>query len=200
MSGPNKKQAVANQSGRKSVPGKSPWLKRLGMAAGVTLVVGLVALMLFNADPISGVPEGTEALAVGSPEHVDGDIHEGGDVPAGGAHDAVWANCGFYDTEIRSENAVHSLEHGAVWISYSPDLASEQIDRLKRFTGGIDKILISPIPGQDALLVASAWGNQLELSDADDPRLEQFLNEFERGRGAPEPGARCQGGVGNPVG
>jgi len=34
--------------------------------------------------------------------------------PVGGVHDPVWQTCGFYDAPVRSENVVHSLEHGAV--------------------------------------------------------------------------------------
>lgn len=31
----------------------------------------------------------------------------------------MWADCdcAVYDQQVRSENAVHSLEHGAVWIT-----------------------------------------------------------------------------------
>ena len=178
----------------------SPWPKRLIAVAGIGIVLLLVAVVLFSSSPPRGVPEGTEIVAVGAPEHVEGDIHEEGEVPAGGAHDSIWQNCGFYDTPIRSENAVHSLEHGAVWITYDPALNPDDIDRLKAFSNPLDKVLISPVPGQDALIIATAWGVQLELDDAGDQRLEQFVNEFEGSRGAPEPGARCSGGIGNPVG
>jgi hypothetical protein len=38
--------------------------------------------------------------------------------PIGGSHDRVWATCTgvVYERPIRSENAAHSLEHGAAWI------------------------------------------------------------------------------------
>ncbi|GMQ94554.1 MAG: hypothetical protein BMS9Abin12_2049 [Acidimicrobiia bacterium] len=200
MSGTSKKRLSTTTSGMKSMPGESPWPKRLGALVGISVVIGLVALMLFNSDPISGVPEGTETIAVTTAEHINGTIYRQGEVPAGGAMDAAWANCGYYDAPFRTENVVHSLEHGAVWISYVPDLDSDQIDRLKRFTGGVDKVLVSPVPGQDAQIIATAWGFQLKLTDANDQRLEQFVNEFERGRNAPEAGALCRSGVGNPIG
>ncbi|HZY44457.1 MAG TPA: DUF3105 domain-containing protein, partial [Anaerolineae bacterium] len=44
--------------------------------------------------------------------------------PVGGTHDPAWLNCGIYDQPVRTENAVHSMEHGAVWITYQPDLAA----------------------------------------------------------------------------
>jgi len=178
----------------------SPWPKRLAIAAGIGIVLALVAAVVFSTTPLRGVPEGTETVAVGPPLHVEGDIHEEGEVPAGGSHSPIWQNCGFYDTPIRSENAVHSLEHAAVWITYDPDLSTDDIDRLRGFSRQLDKVLISPVPGQKAPIMVTAWGSQLSLDDASDTRLEQFVNEFEGSPEAPEPGAPCSGGVGEPVG
>ncbi len=178
----------------------SPWPKRLAMAAGIVIVLGLVAAVVFSSTPLRGVPEGTETVAVAAPLHIEGVIYAEGEVPAGGSHAPIWQNCGFYDTPIRSENAVHSLEHATVWITYDPNLALDDIDRLRGFSRPLDKVLISPVPGQEAPIIVTAWGNQLLLDDASDTRLEQFVNEFEGSPGAPEPGARCSGGVGEPVG
>ena len=175
--------------------GSSEWSKRLGIGSAAAVVLFLVAVVALNSPPVRGIPDGTETVAVEEPAHVEGDIHEEGEVPAGGAHSAIWQNCGFYDTEIRSENAVHSLEHGAVWITYQPSLPQEQVDRLAGFTNRQDKILVSPVADQPAPIIATAWANQLELADASDERLSQFINEFEGSPSAPEPGGSCSGGV-----
>ena len=49
--------------------------------------------------------------------------------PVGGPHAPPpdWADCTgtVYTVDIRHENAVHSLEHGAVWITYNPDEVSQ---------------------------------------------------------------------------
>jgi hypothetical protein len=66
--------------------------------------------------------------------------------PAGGPHNPVWQNCGFYDEPVRDENAVHSLEHGAVWITYQPDLPQEQIGKLRDLAQSNRFVLISPYP------------------------------------------------------
>lgn len=51
--------------------------------------------------------------------------------PAGGEHFNIWQNCGIYAEPIESGNAVHSMEHGALWITYSPDLPSDQVATLE---------------------------------------------------------------------
>ncbi len=134
----------------------SPWGRRLIWIGGASLVVGLVTVVFLSNPALRGVPDGTQSFTVAAPEHVDGDLHEDGEVPVGGPHDEVWQNCGYYETEIRSENAVHSLEHGAVWITYKPGLARSQMDKLRGFTGRFDKILVSPIAGQGSPIIASA--------------------------------------------
>ncbi len=176
---------------KQQAPQPSPWPKRLLAAAGFGVVLILVAAVLFSPTPLRGVPDGTERIAVGQAQHVDGLLYGADEVPAGGAHSAVPGACEFYDAPIAAENAVHSLEHGAVWITYRTDIGGDQIGRLRRFTRGIDKVLVSPVPGQAAPIIATAWANQLELDDANDSRLEQFVNEFEGSPDSPEPGGAC---------
>lgn len=168
--------------------------------------VGTVAFVLFLAFMVSdltsesegGVPEGTEEIVVTDRVHVEGEIYDHDEVPAGGDHSAVWANCGFYSDPIEAENALHSLEHGAVWITYQPSLPEDQIDVLRPMGSPTEKVLVSPVEGQTEPVMATAWGFQLELEDADDPRLDQFIAEFAGSLSAPEPGGSCRGGVGNP--
>lgn len=116
--------------------------------------------------------------------------------PVGGDHAGAWANCGAYAEPIPSELGVHSLEHGAVWVTYSPDLPDEQVQRLTELAEGNAYVLLSPFDGlTGGPVVASAWGVQLPLETADDPRLEQFLVKYQQGPQTLEPGAPCTGGV-----
>jgi hypothetical protein len=127
--------------------------------------------------------------------HVAGSVKYDATPPMGGDHDPVWQNCDgrVYDKPLRNENAVHSLEHGAVWITYRPDLAAAQVDKLKGKVNGTDYTLMSPYPGLDAPIVLSAWGKQLKLQDASDGRVDAFLKAFVKGPQTPEPGAACTG-------
>jgi hypothetical protein len=119
--------------------------------------------------------------------------------PVGGDHLSVWQNCGVYDTPINDGNGVHSLEHGAVWITYQPDLPADQVAKLTSAAKGQAYVLVSPYPNLPAPVVASAWGYQVKLTSASDPRLDQFIRAFEQGPQTPEPGAACVGGTGTPV-
>jgi hypothetical protein len=136
---------------------------------------------------------------VAGANHTLGNVDYPQNPPVGGDHAPEWQNCGYYNMPIRNENAVHSMEHGAVWITYRPDLPQDQVDRLKRLANGRTYVLASPYPGLAAPVVASAWGRQLQLDSASDSRLEQFVQYFAQGPTTPEKGAPCTGGLGSPV-
>ncbi len=119
--------------------------------------------------------------------------------PVGGTHSSVWQNCGIYDQPVRNENAVHSLEHGAVWLAYRPDLPAAAVDTLRNLARGHDHVLLAPYPNLPQAVVATAWGLQLPVEDASDPRLPLFVTRYENGPQTPEPGAVCSGGTGSPI-
>ncbi|MBC7289778.1 MAG: DUF3105 domain-containing protein [Actinotalea sp.] len=141
---------------------------------------------------IDGVQEIQITSTLHTQEPVDYDLLP----PAGGDHHPVWQNCGFYDAPIRSEHAVHSLEHGAVWVAYDPDLDDAQVDRLRALSSANPYLLVSPIADMDSPVVLTAWGVRLELESVDDERVEPFLVKYLQGEQTPEPGASCFGGVG----
>lgn len=126
-------------------------------------------------------------------EHVPGNVDYEQVPPAGGPHDQIWLECGVYDEPVRDENAVHSLEHGTVWITYDPDLAAAAVAKLAAVLP--DEGILSPYAGLTAPVTITVWERQLDLVGADDPRLRLFLDEFGDGNTAPEPFASCAGGV-----
>lgn len=170
------------------------------MVAVVVLIGVLGAALLVRPAPAqeAGTPEagqieGLELFADVSTDHTDGTVDYDQDPPAGGPHNPVWQNCGFYEEPVRNEHAVHSQEHGAIWITYRPDLAEADLTPLRRLADRQDYLLVSPYPELPAPVVASAWGARVELDGPDDPRLRQFVRRFiEQG---PEPGAPCTGGT-----
>ncbi len=138
-----------------------------------------------EATPIPGV----ETFDVESADHTTQSVDYPQDPPAGGPHDPSWQKCAVYDAPVRNENAVHSQEHGAVWITYQPDLPESDREILAALAENEPYLLISPYPELEDPVVASAWGAQLRLDDVNDPRLQAFIDRY-AGNG-PERGATC---------
>lgn len=116
--------------------------------------------------------------------------------PVGGPHAPYWIACATYQTELPNEFAVHAMEHGAVWITYRPGLPQASVARLEALAAiRPDYTLISPFTGQPTAVSVQTWGLQLQVSDAADPRIEQFVRAYVAGSQGGEPGADCKGGV-----
>ncbi|MCX2949893.1 DUF3105 domain-containing protein [Lentzea sp. NEAU-D7] len=114
----------------------------------------------------------------------------------GGPHDAQWADCTgvVYDKAVRTENMVHGLEHGAVWIAYNPDqVKDDALTKLKTKVEGIPYMMLSPFPGLDKPISLQSWGHQLKVESADDERVDQFISSLLRNANTyPEVGASCE--------
>lgn len=176
--------------------------RRLLVLVGTAvLVVAVVvsAVVLLNR-PGSAVAEATGEVTFADQTrgHVAGSVNYSVTPPVGGDHAEVWQNCGIYTEPIPNEPAVHSLEHGAFWITYQPDLPADQVTTLQAAVRNQPYGLLSPMSGLPAPVVASAWGVQLKLDSANDPRLARFVAAHADGAKAPEPRGECTGGVGIP--
>ena len=147
--------------------------------------------------PPENPPEGVVTYPATTNNIVEGAIEYDRDPPTNGDHDALWQNCGFYSEPIENRHAVHSMDHGVVWISYSPDLSPEEIETLRPY-GQEPYVIVSPYPGLRAPVVVTAWRNQLDLDGVDDPRLRQFVDQFRVSETSPLSGNGCTGGVGEP--
>ena len=187
-----------------------PWL----LLAVVVVVVAAVAVVAYvltsgaddeardfspsadNPDPSLGI-EGVVTVDYPPAAHVQAPQRVAYDQspPFGGAHDQYWATCTgiVYPEAIRSENAVHSLEHGAVWVTYDPDrLDDDDIAALAANVDGEPYTLMSPYPGLDSAVSLQSWGHQLKLDDVADPRISDFLTALRQNPNTyPEPGATC---------
>lgn len=133
--------------------------------------------------------EGVQTFAVQA-AHQTGPISYPQVPPVGGAHNPVWVPCGVYDTAVQNEMAVHSLEHGAVWFTYRADLPPADVSALATLAKSRKDILVSPWDDSlPAPLVATAWGRQLRLQSASDPRIVQFVTLY--ASQGPERGVPC---------
>jgi Protein of unknown function (DUF3105) len=143
-------------------------------------------------------PEGIEVYPATTNKIVRGPIEYDRTPPTNGDHDPLWQNCGVYEKPIKDRHAVHSMDHGVVWITYRPDLPAGQVEELRSY-GEEDYVIVSPYPGQDAPVIATSWRVQLELDGAGDPRLREFVDGFRVSEIAPLSGNRCVGGAGRPA-
>ncbi|MFI2505030.1 DUF3105 domain-containing protein [Streptomyces sp. NPDC018972] len=117
--------------------------------------------------------------------------------PVGGDHNPVWMNCNgdVYTDEINNTNAVHSLEHGAVWVTYNASADKADVDALAAKVKKTPYTLMSPVDGQKDPIMLSAWGHQRTVTGAEDPNVDAFFEKFVQGEQTPEPGAACTNGL-----
>lgn len=189
-----------------------PWLSIAGSAV-VLVLIAVLAIDLVpdyqrsaerarflpdaeNPDPsvnIDGVlrVDYPPAKHVQSPQRVAYEITP----PLGGPHDQYWATCTgvVYSEPLRPENAVHSLEHGAVWITYSPQrLSAGDVEELSSKVEGEQYMMMSPHPGLSAPVVVQSWGRQLAVDSVADERIDRFVSALRQNPNThPEPGASC---------
>lgn len=172
-------------------------LIRNGFVAVVAIVLVGVIIFRFVGSSVAGVTD----FGLQERGHDEGVIIETGDLPpVGGVHSPRWQNCGIYDEPLDNKNAVHSMEHGAVWITYQPELDVAGVNALRDLVGDQTYLLMSPYPGLSSPVVLSAWGIQLEVDSAGDELVAEFVSTYRLGPQTPEFGAACTGGVGFPVG
>lgn len=179
------------------------------LAVGIVVLLGVIGYQYYRLQqPSRGEDPGNDIPALAAVKTFD---YVGGDhttdpityaqtPPAGGRHDPEWEDCGPYTAQVRNENAVHSLEHGTVWVTYRPGLSAAGVAKLESALGTVTsrKTILSPYDGLPSPVVVTVWNAQLALKGPNDPRLMVFLGFYGDGHTAPEASsASCAGGVHN---
>lgn len=174
------------------------------VAVGVAIVALIVTSVVLTPRAASYSAGGTGAEVEGvqtfenASAHVEGAVDYAQTPPAGGEHHPAWLNCGVYEEPVPNENAVHSLEHGAVWVTYDPEALSDEDVAALRSALPSTYVILSPFEGLPSPIVLSGWNTQLEVDEADDPRIAEFLEEYWLSDDVPEPGASCTGAIDGP--
>jgi len=202
----SRKDPVSRARGRKPAPVKKPfpWGFAVGALALALFCGGILTYAALNVSlgdssslihlehSISGL-HSDHSL---SRNHIDGKFidypNESTTPPDGGNHNPNWQSCQTYATEIAPEHAVHSLEHGAVWVTYNPEkVQGSELDALKKVVGSDPYRILSPYPGLKSPISLQAWGEQLFVDKVSDKRVKKFLDGFTQGPQTPEKGASC---------
>jgi hypothetical protein len=191
-----RKQAPAKQQRRQKI------IRIAGIALAALVLVG-VGYEIFNW--LSTRDDNREPAGVVTYNYTGGD-HSNDPVdytespPVGGTHNPVWQTCAYYDGVVASEHAVHSMEHGAVWITYRPDVSDSDKQKLQNWAKDRTYLLVSEYDDQSSPFVFTAWNNQLPIDSLSDQEATQFMNYFIQGPQTPERGASCSGGNTTTVG
>ncbi|HEY2812963.1 MAG TPA: DUF3105 domain-containing protein [Acidimicrobiales bacterium] len=174
-----------------------PWLRRSCIALACALVAVGCSGGGGGSSAGSNIPGVTIERAAGR-SHREGTIdYSGKKPPSGGDHNPIPLTCGYYSAQPPDEYAVHSLEHGAVWLAFGPSTSASDVETLKQLAKH-PKVLVTPYAGLDSPLVLVAWERRLEVPSVSDPRVQQFIDAFAGGPQAPERTAACAG-VGQPA-
>jgi hypothetical protein len=176
-----------------------------GVAVVALAIIGFAGYQVYQngltwqekADKISGITDfhKTDPKSLEYQQHTYGPIKYKYNPPVGGTHNPNWQRClgDVYTAPIASEHAVHSEEHGAVWITYNPSLPKDQVEKLAKRVRGNDFMLMSPFTGLDAPISLQTWGYQLKVQNADDKRIDEFIKDLKQ-KAAYEQGATCSSG------
>jgi hypothetical protein len=139
--------------------------------------------------------QGVKFQAIAERNHISsGTVTYSASPPIGGNHSPYWADCAgtVYPAAIANENAVHMLEHGAIWITYKPGLSAGEVSTLSGLVSGKNYMAMSPYPGLDSNISLQSWGYQLKVDSATDPRIQQFITDLRLNpKTTPEYGATC---------
>lgn len=195
------KEIQERRAGRKDIGEKQVRQRKITryslMAVGTLLIIGIAYFIYTIYDDWESrrPPDGVQEFTGLTNLHTNSPVTYEQTPPVGGDHSAVWQNCGYYSQPVNNENAVHSLEHGAVWITYQPGLAQDQVDMLREMANQ-SYVLVSPFPEDlPSPIVGSAWGHQMQFDSADDPELSRFVSAYRQGPQTLERGAICHGGT-----
>lgn len=125
------------------------------------------------------VPDGTQVQYNSNP-------------PTSGQHYAKWITRGIYDKPQVDGNLIHSLEHGAVILSYKSDLAKEDVEKIKSVfsKASVSKKIMVPRENLDTPVALTSWGRLLKLQTIEatsEAKIKEFM-ETNEDRG-PEKGA-----------
>jgi Protein of unknown function (DUF3105) len=131
--------------------------RRVAIVVAIGLVAAASAYLVFRPEPaeadpqelLAAAPRATEAAGCGAVEDVgsfqpkdrDGahvtspiPLSEYASVPpASGPHNPIPLGAGVYDAPPAIDRVIHSLEHGAAIVWYSPDASGAELEEVKAF-------------------------------------------------------------------
>jgi hypothetical protein len=183
------------------------------VAGVVTALLGLTVVACGDddseTDPANAFEDGTTGSTlpidtvvtyqVTERNHVDTEVNYPQTPPVGGNHAPAWQTCAFYDKPIYKEAGTHSLEHGAVWITFKPDIPAAEIEKIRALTEQPETLASPWDEANDGTLpapiVVSAWGAQVGVNSIDSAAVADFIDTYREAASSPEAGVPCSQGI-----
>jgi len=108
--------------------------------------------------------------------------------PTSGWHYVVPANWGIYDKPLVDEKALHNLEHGGIWISYT-GIDNQTKDSLEKIAkANSQSVIMSPRDANDAPIILASWTRLEKLDNYNEERILDFISRNKNK--SPEPFAQ----------
>ena len=124
--------------------------------------------------------------------HTDADVSYASSPPVSGEHSLQPNPCGVLASQPRDENMVHTLEHGAVGILYSPELDPEEIKQIEALVSDFPSHTFSaPYQPMDTPVTVVAWAHLMRTDGYDEDAMREFIDVFRQNADAPETQQDC---------
>jgi hypothetical protein len=95
---------------------------------------------------------------------------------------------GVNDEPVDDRAAVHSLEHGGIWITYK-DIGEDEIKVLEEiYRKNSQSVLVSPRAANDVPVAVVSWGKMMKLEGVDEDLIQKYIDIYKNQ--SPEPLAR----------
>ena len=183
--------------GQQSLQNKNFHIKKIGMIAGIALLIVSGGYWLFKE---ASKPQPGEFITSLGNKHIQNltDDHEQYNSlpPTSGSHVGGKAPWGISDIPVPDELQLHNLEDGGVMIQYncstgenfqdSATLSAQAQDECKKLVDNLasitrqysDKVLMAPYPKLDTRIALTAWTRIDKFNDFDKERTQKFIKAF----------------------
>lgn len=144
------------------------------------LIMGIVYMGIkFNkpSKPLAG-----QSYEIVGREHItQGQQHKAynSNPPTSGPHDgSQTVPAGIYESIFPDEALVHSLEHGAVIVSYKSTLSKNEIEQIKNIFSESkqSKKILVPRDNLDSSIALTSWGRLMKLETVDETQILDFIS------------------------
>ncbi|MCB9326400.1 MAG: DUF3105 domain-containing protein [Lewinellaceae bacterium] len=179
--------------GKMSTTAKIVWgVVLIGVIALVVAIVTAPKIEKVEVPLLEDVKELGEKVPIQTVTHIgtrEDHAEYNSNPPTSGPHYAEAPGAGFYKKGLKDEEAVHGLEHGNIWISYTSEVDEETVALLEGiYLRNLGSVILSPREENDAPIVLASWGRKLELQEYDESTIYTYIKLHKNE--SPEPFAK----------